>query len=704
MKKIALIFLSIFHIYLGFAQKDFITKWGNGTPKNHFILRGVDTLFFETFYENGSIRERRWHNDSIFKYDRRGIAFQKQFFNTGAKYKTSPIIDGEKPDSLIEFLPNGIIMSRKYTDNEGLFHKYIYTIEGKLEYCETKEKINDTLSKILKYNQHNKLFEITWHYHNSNIGKDTSYYESGKIRYISETHEGRILSFFKFDENGQVKFTKENYFSILNCLRAVIHDSIEEKKDIIGGSTILTNEDFPDSFLIKKQGGLQGLVDMRGNWILQPEFDDIITYRGDQFKVKFKGKFGVATKNKRWLIPPQYDDLEFTHLNDIFIVKKNYYREYASEKNRIETTIDNDNDEFPDFSGGATEKKNEKRDITTEEKQIKTNDIKSADTSNTSKIVNYYKDEYGRYGLININGIEILPIKYQRIEPMNWRSSVFLVETGTENPQNREDVSKDGQIGLFDGYSGFVVDTCHLWYTDDTYSNSRYDILKYNENSLVSLRNRKTGKIEVFNHFGQSILNSTFDGIQTVTSRMAARMVVCGLSYDYFPNHNFYPDFGYIITHSKGKSGIYDLDKQKWLLKPNQYDTIVGCLFNHDALRYPYLGLISNNDVDADLVLLAKKRGKWHILNKEGQPIWRDDFETMGEISDDCPFSFENPCPGKSIFGVKNDRIVIFSQASYPKHSTVKEDVYFEKGEETKTLYTYEGKKITINQNGSILR
>ena len=104
----------------------------------------------------------------------------------------------------------------------------------------------------------------------------------------------------------------------LECLR---HDSIQEKRQKLFGSIILNPEDFPDTFFIKKQGTLNGLVDVRGNWILLPQFDTIITYRDNHFKVIVNGKYGIISKSGNWLIPPQYDGVEFTHLPDILSLK-----------------------------------------------------------------------------------------------------------------------------------------------------------------------------------------------------------------------------------------------------------------------------------------------------------------------------------------------------------------------------------------------
>jgi hypothetical protein len=666
MKKIILLTIALIITFPIFGQQEHTTNWGNGSPKIRLILRGVDTLLYEEYRENGSLLERRWHKDSIYLYDRRGIVIQKQFFNAAVTL----IRDNNKPDSLIKFFPNGTSIISKEYDVKGITYIFTYTFDGRLKGYSSEEKKEDNITKTEFFNSDKRKINTLWIYPNLELKKDTAYYETGEIRsiFISKIIEDTILkmktdttiSFFHFDKQGNSKnFTEltNGNFSLFQCLEAVVHDSIKEKKIEWGGSRNVYPESYPDSFMVKKQNKLVGLVNQKGQWVLPPQFDAIITYRKNQFKVQVNGKFGIISKNGKWLIPPQYYEIEFTHLPNIFIVEKGFNINHKPQSL---------NEAFGDFS------------------------------SDTKK---EYKMPYSRYGIVDTNGIEILTPKYKQIRALNWRSSVFLIETGHPSPQKREEDYTDGHLGLFDIHKGLILDTI---YKSNSLSDYSYSINIYKENSYPVLKNSKTNKVEIFNHFGQPLFNSAFDKIEIIKDAMAATQFMCGWSYYSYPDRNFYPDFGYLLVHNEGKSGLYSLDNQKWVISPTKYDTIVPFLFKHEERDYPFHGLIDNYDVDAELVLFAKKKGKWWILDKKGQPVWNSYFDTMGEIHIDCPWAKDITCIYKSIFGIRNGKITIFTETSYPKQSTFKEAVYFEKGENLKQISTFDGKKMSMNTEGVI--
>lgn len=701
MKKSILLAIALIKIFSVFGQQEHTTNWGNGSPKIRFILRGVDTLLYEEYRENGRILERQWHKDSIYVYDRRGIVIQKRFYNKRAKYKITPVFGITQPDSLIKFFPNGTsIMSKGYTDAKNITYIFKYTFDGRLEGYSSDEKKEDHITKTEFFNSDNQKMNTLWVYPNLELKKDTSYYETGEIRsvFVSKIIEDTILqmktdttiSFFHFDKQGNSKNLTEltnGNFSIFQCLEAIVHDSIKEKKIEWGGSRNVYPESYPDSFMVKKQDNLVGLVDQKGQWVLPPQFDAIITYRENLFKVKKAGKFGIISKKGKWAIPPQYDGVEFTHLPDIFIVQKTFNRKY------ITSTKDMDED-FPDFS--TTKRESEKGD-SSENKGLKA----TPQYNELPNLSDSYK--HTRYGLVDTNSVEVLAPKYKQIRALNWRSPVFLVETGHPNPQKQEDDYTDGHFGLFDVHKGFIVDTGKKRYLDDkSYSAYDYNISSYKDKAYIILTNNKTNKAEIFNHFGKPLFKSAFDKIEIIKDAMAATQFTCGWSYYSYPDRNFYPDFGYLLVHNEGKSGLYSLDNQKWVISPNKYDTIVPFLFKHEERDYPFHGLIDNYDVDAELVLFAKKKEKWWILDKKGQPVWNSYFDTMGEIHIDCPWAKDITCIYKSIFGIRNGKITILTEASYPRQSTFKESVYFEKGENLKVISTFDNQKIHIDKEGVI--
>jgi hypothetical protein len=629
------------------AQTESTINWGNGTPKIRLLLRGAETLRFEEYRENGSILERRWAEDSVYIYDRRGIVIQKQFFNTPLKYKKIDIGVDREPDSLIKNYPNGTILSKKYMDINGIKHSYSYSVKGEIEEHVIEVKINDKTTKSSTYNHLNKCIETCLVFHDSKIKKGTKYYETGEI---SAVYEIAVDSFFftsykSFDKNGQIPI--EDPFNIRDYLKATVHDSILEKNPSNGGFRYLLPEEYPDTLSVKEQDSYVGLVDLKGNWVLPAKFNKIETYQNNHFKVMVNGLFGIVARNGEWLIPPQYSNIKFTHLPDIFIVEK--------------TDKVKDNPNWTSFS------------------------------------------TISHYGLVKIDGTEILPAKFHEIRAINWRSPVFIIQSRYSCKKGEDDFSS-GNFGLFDAYKGFIVDTSYQEYKDEnSFESFDFNTFDYKKQFYVILKNSKTNKAEVFDHFGQPIFNSGFEKIQFQKDALAATHFRCGMSVYEYTDRNFYPDFGYLIVNNAGKAGLYDLDKQNWKIKMNRYDTILTWLYKHEDRDFPFFSLIDNSDVDGELVLLAKEKGQWWILNTDGLLVYQTSFDNVGEIPLNCSNTVgELRCYDKSIFGIKDGKIYIFSESSYPNPSTVQESVLFQKDEESQVISTFSGKKFSINKEGII--
>jgi hypothetical protein len=407
------------------------------------------------------------------------------------------------------------------------------------------------------------------------------------------------------------------------------------------------DEEYPDTFFIKKEGVFTGLVNLKSHWVLKPQFDEIKTYRGNQFKVKFKGLYGIIDSNLTWLIPPQYNGIEFTHLPDVFIVSKDFDKE---EGNEI-------------WSG------------------------------------------YTRYGLAKTNENVILPLIYKQIRIINWRSPVFLVETGHPHPITQEEGYRDGHFGLFNAYKGFVVDTIYDRYiNNNSHATFSYNMESYNKKSYLIFKNEGNNKVKIFDHFGKPILAAEYDNIEVKTDDMAATFLMCGNgSYDFF-DRKFYPNFGYLLVHDKGKSGVYDLDKQQWVIEMNKYDTLVTWLFKYEVEHRPFTQVIDHQDVDAELVLLAKKDNQWWILNPKGELMSSNSFDLMGEIPSYCEDNkLDYDCFEQGIFGVKDNKITPFSVKSYPYKSTLARTILFNTDIKGK-LFSFDGKTIFINKAGQIIK
>nr|WP_294859805.1 WG repeat-containing protein [uncultured Fluviicola sp.] len=65
--------------------------------------------------------------------------------------------------------------------------------------------------------------------------------------------------------------------------------------------------DFSEGLAQGEKGGLRGFFDNKGNWIVEPKFQDARKFENGFAQVKLANKWGLIDKSGNWVVEPKYD-------------------------------------------------------------------------------------------------------------------------------------------------------------------------------------------------------------------------------------------------------------------------------------------------------------------------------------------------------------------------------------------------------------
>jgi hypothetical protein len=65
--------------------------------------------------------------------------------------------------------------------------------------------------------------------------------------------------------------------------------------------------DFSEGLAQGEKGGLRGFFDNKGQWVIEPKFQDARKFENGYAQVKLNNKWGLIDKSGNWVVEPQYD-------------------------------------------------------------------------------------------------------------------------------------------------------------------------------------------------------------------------------------------------------------------------------------------------------------------------------------------------------------------------------------------------------------
>ena len=326
-------------------------------------------------------------------------------------------------------------------------------------------------------------------------------------------------------ESKVINAKNEEIFQKYNNIQAIKLENI-----------ISETEQYEKNVLKYEKDGKYGLIDMAGEEIVKPKYDEIssLGYKQGQILIKEKEKYGIIDSQGNTIIKPIFDSIQ----SDQYYTDQDKYEK--SGYIVCETTEDGYRYGYYDYEGSKI-LDNDYNEIVRIAKVSGTDDIyliasengqagvfvnnnKIIDTKYQSIIYNddtknFVVEITGKYGVINNRGVEILPVEYSSIEI----KGIYIYTTKEEEQKVFDKEGKEVEIA----FDTIIEPT----------KNSEYYI--------KSVQNQK-----------YSILNSNFEEISKQ-------------EYSYL-EYAFAQYF--IATNMEGKSGVIDTDEN--ILLNFEYDVV----------------------------------------------------------------------------------------------------------------------------------
>lgn len=164
---------------------------------------------------------------------------------------------------------------------------------------------------------------------------------NGTLYAISDAIENAFNISFTYDKDKQrvyiytMPFLIDNYNSnVLDYGYEKISEKFTNKKTVLDNMLVVT----------KSQDSIYGVIDTKGNVIIEPKYDDIeyLPYSGD-FLVTSNNKVGIISKNKEMKIQILYDSLELIDSDSgLYIAKRDNKYGIIDSKGKIKVYIEYD--------------------------------------------------------------------------------------------------------------------------------------------------------------------------------------------------------------------------------------------------------------------------------------------------------------------------------------------------------------------------
>ena len=279
-------------------------------------------------------------------------------------------------------------------------------------------------------------------------------------------------------ESKVINAKNEEIFQKYNNIQAIKLENI-----------ISETEQYEKNVLKYEKDGKYGLIDMAGEEIVKPKYDEIssLGYKQGQILIKEKEKYGIIDSQGNTIIKPIFDSIQ----SDQYYTDQDKYEK--SGYIVCETTEDGYRYGYYDYEGSKI-LDNDYNEIVRIAKVSGTDDIyliasengqagvfvnnnKIIDTKYQSIIYNddtknFVVEITGKYGVINNRGVEILPVEYSSIEI----KGIYIYTTKEEEQKVFDKEGKEVEIA----FDIIVEPTKNSEYYVKSVQNQKYSILNSN--------------------------------------------------------------------------------------------------------------------------------------------------------------------------------------------------------------------------------
>jgi hypothetical protein len=621
----------------------------NGGDSIRFAILGTnDTLQTTYVYRNGRPSAIHWKKDSAYAFDVLGRLTTKRY---GLKEGYYDI------DSLAHFFPNGRISSfqkrvegNKTLKNYASDGRFLSTFTEKsmpAAYFSRLEDGNGVPIKVSRIDTLKGTEEIV------TIRYDTTFYANGRPYLIKKMKDGRIsLGSFCFNADGSLREStppdsldlisfKDNvdcYYGLKNYRGDTVvkprFDRIEHFKSFFwaaytGESAILLDE--KGAPMTPPTANMSAITKIMASFdSYHPDKKDTTTdpraayIRDNVFKTYFSfmvgEKWGIMAANGALVMPPQYLYINDCLENGQFFQGQDYQKHTLLRKQIL---TPQGKLIFPEKYKGVVTTRYKDYFLISEHPEINKNgyeslkaEIKLKNTINppiNEERIIFRAPDYFTFGLGKAENDVLLPTKFCRIVSV-WGTPLFVASVLKTEGSTDKSYFKDG---IFD-----VRTRRWLLDTSDYTIDNEFD----NDYSVFIIEQLSTKKMGMMDTTGNYILPIAYDSIGIADVHQHLFWLKKGGKYQ-------------IFTVKNGKASIH----------ANKYDFLTATTYN----------IWSNDEEDAVTYFIAKRNGKWGIIDASEKVI--------------KPFAYDyaalNHAGNRDIILVKNNQAAFFNLTSLPNEA-----------------------------------
>jgi WG containing repeat len=620
----------------GFGQVKKIEKRSYGLLDSVYYVNGGDTVCIETYFQNGNLEKKEWKEDSVELYFEQGQIASRSDFHIKHDMNGYEDFENKTFHRHIVYYPDGKILKEGKWQGDTLISLTMYEPNGKIISSDVRLKRKSSKNESFVFYksviEKGDLMESFMQDTFNNIYTENKYIK-GKLKSTQRKNDEdiNVLEYLSYDDNGKIEF-----------------------KWSLDSNRLHPDKDNGDC--------VYGLRDMRGDWIIKPQYDNVKRLNLSYFIVNKNEKYGIIDDFGKEVLPLQYDFLGLfskdysdypDYTGEVYMRYSNIYtpdnkvplRYRIGDKYGVidfkgqillppqyEDVRKMQNDTFEVQIGKKWGLVNGKGQIIVQPKYYRVNFTDSPTIFEVREEIEekgtFYNDNE-ILGLINNKGQVLLDMKFDKITQSNDNPEVYFV-------QSRNNYTDDSYAASFSGIyhleKGWLYDTTYSALTDGIYiHNQRHSII------IDSILDKKYGYIN--NQF-KTILPFEYDFIKSLEKRTYSSAQCKDGNIE-----NCHTSEIFFICEKEDKFGIFDPKKSKWLT-PLEYDYIHEFKIDFKSENYK----IYENIVK----FLALKNGKWRWIDENGNILSNDLMDYAGE--------------GRSnIFTIKDNIITIFDDYHYPK-------------------------------------
>jgi WG containing repeat len=620
-----------FHAICQFQK---IEKRTFGLLDTIFYLNGSDTTSIETFHPNGNLAKREWKNDSIERFNFHG----KRVFHTQTHIKHQ-----------FGYHFNDISNNHEH-------QKKLYYPDGRL--LEILQWQGDTALSINSFQQNGKIFKSeTWHKRKDKNGKyHEFYYSLSQDNQIRKSEKHDTLSKIGIDSVFQEGHLAQRKMTDLKTGTVIEYFDYHKSGKIEDQWKIDSNSLHPD----KDNGDcIYGFRNMRGDWAIPPQYDNVKPLINSCFIVNKNEKYGIIDEFGKNVLPLEYDFLaaledsnfpDFSH----FVKPDQYFRnaiiplryrmgdKYGIMEHNGKVLLPPQYDDVRQMKGDSFEVKNGQ---------------KWGLVDSRGRIIvqpKYYRVDFTSLpnifivsdtftlpdapvfseilGLINDKNEVLLDPKFSRLQ-QDYNNPEFF-NIARKSSKYLDNLSFDGVFHL---KKGWIFDTSY----NIQHNTGIYDYLKRDPVFTDSIIVEKSGYV---NRNYDIVLPFEYDFMELVTKKTydAGKCKDVDISTCHSTQEFF-------ICKKDKKFGIYGKTANKWLI-PLKYDYIEA--FEHSFSDDNYSNAYQN-----DVRFLALKDGKWRWIDENDNPLSDDIMDYAGKKS-----------YHEALFTIKDNKISLHNRDFFPNN------------------------------------